>query len=80
MTEAVRGVLAFIFGNMNTPRVEACVHPRNIASQRLLKKLDFTKEGLLRKYWFNNQTNEYDDMIMFSYLTTPNPSGKIYDI
>lgn len=67
-TEAVSSVLIFIFENMNTPRVEACVDPDNRASINVLKKLRFSEEGLLRKYWFNNRTRQYDDMIMLALL------------
>lgn len=68
MTEAVKSVLEFIFKNINTSRVEACVHPENIASLKLLEKLHFCREGLLRKYWYNNQTSQFDDMVMMSLL------------
>jgi ribosomal-protein-alanine N-acetyltransferase len=67
-TEAVRGVLEFIFENMNTPRVEACVDPQNRSSIKVLTKLLFTKEGLLRKYWYNSKTKQHDDMVMMSLL------------
>jgi Acetyltransferases, including N-acetylases of ribosomal proteins len=68
MTEAVTAVLALVFDNIRTPRVEACVHPENTASLKLLEKLHFSREGLLRKYWFNNQTRRHDDMVILSIL------------
>ena len=50
MSEALSAALAFLFRESSVNRVEAFVEPPNIASQRLLEKLGFTKEGTLRQY------------------------------
>jgi len=51
MTEALRAVLQLGFESMHLNRVEALVYPENRASLRLLEKLGFQKEGLLRQYF-----------------------------
>ena len=50
MSEALDAVLGFIFRESGINRVEAFVEPQNTASQKLLEKLGFTKEGTLRSY------------------------------
>nr|KJB36964.1 hypothetical protein B456_006G233400 [Gossypium raimondii] len=49
-------------------RVEALVEVENIGSQRVLEKVGFLKEGLLRKYGFCK--GEIRDMIVYSFLST----------
>lgn len=47
-SEAVAAVLDFAFGPLSLIRVEADVDPRNERSIRLLERLGFQREGLLR--------------------------------
>jgi RimJ/RimL family protein N-acetyltransferase len=49
--EAVGELLRFGFTDLALHRVEADVDPRNEASVRLLERLGFTREGLLRERW-----------------------------
>lgn len=53
MDEALRAILAQGFGAMGLNRVEALVHPENAPSLRVLQRLGFQSEGLLREvcYW-----------------------------
>jgi ribosomal-protein-alanine N-acetyltransferase len=51
MREALAALLSAAFGGMGLRRIEAEVSTRNAASARLLARLGFTKEGLLRKRW-----------------------------
>lgn len=51
MAEALRALLTHAFGSLGLRRIEAEVNPDNIASNRLLVKLGFTAEGLLRGRW-----------------------------
>ncbi len=48
-------------------RIQATVEPRNLASQRLLEKLGFVREGLLRSYsaWRGGR----QDVFLYSLLT-----------
>jgi ribosomal-protein-alanine N-acetyltransferase len=48
--EALRRVVEFGFIDMELERIQAVVDVRNHASERVLVKADFEKEGLLRKY------------------------------
>ena len=49
--EAVGALLCHGFEAMDLNRVEADIDPRNSASARLLQRLGFTREGLLRERW-----------------------------
>jgi RimJ/RimL family protein N-acetyltransferase len=51
MHEALAALLAAGFGDMGLRRVEAEVDIRNVSSARLLQRLGFAKEGLLRQRW-----------------------------
>ena len=50
-SEAVTAALAFGFTTLGLHRVEADVDPRNAASIRVLEKLGFAREGLMRERW-----------------------------
>jgi len=50
MTEAVRCVLDYSFGQLQLHRVEAACLPENEASRGLLLKCGFREEGLARQY------------------------------
>lgn len=47
-TEAVTAMLDFCFGELGQHRVQAFIHPDNAASRKLVEKLGFRCEGLLR--------------------------------
>ncbi len=51
MREALRSLIDCAFGELALRRLEAEVDPRNTPSARLLTKLGFTAEGLLRERW-----------------------------
>jgi RimJ/RimL family protein N-acetyltransferase len=61
--EAVRAVLAFLLDGLGLERIEADVDPRNTASCRLLGRLGFVQEGLLRKRW--RVAGEVSDSALF---------------
>lgn len=48
MTEAMRAILVYGFETMTLNRVEALIDPSNAASIRLVEKLGFRREGILR--------------------------------
>lgn len=50
--EALRLVLAHAFGALGLNRIEADIDPRNVASLRLVERLGFVREGLLRQRYF----------------------------
>ena len=65
-SEAVRASLAFAFGPMDLHRVEADVDPDNEDSLRLLERIGFKREGLLRERWFTFGT--WKDTVLLGLL------------
>ncbi|GAB2497030.1 GNAT family N-acetyltransferase [Arenimonas alkanexedens] len=65
-TEAVRLALAHAFDVLRLERIEADVDPRNTPSCRLLDKLGFRREGVLRNRW--RVGGEFADSIIFGLL------------
>jgi ribosomal-protein-alanine N-acetyltransferase len=63
MTEALRAMLSYGFERMGLNRVEALVYIENDASIRLLERLGFQKEGLLRQY-FRREDTYYDHWLL----------------
>jgi [ribosomal protein S5]-alanine N-acetyltransferase len=51
MREALTALIRCAFGEMDLRRLEANVEAQNTASANLLKRLGFTKEGVLRERW-----------------------------
>jgi ribosomal-protein-alanine N-acetyltransferase len=66
MTEALHAMLRYGFEQMGLNRVEALVYVENHASIRLLERLGFKKEGLLRQYFRRDDT--YFDHWLLSLL------------
>ena len=66
MTEALSAVISHIYKTTDLNRLEAVVDPRNIGSTRLLEKIGFKKEGLLREYEL--ESSGFVDLFMFSIL------------
>jgi RimJ/RimL family protein N-acetyltransferase len=65
-TEAVGIIVDFLFLSKETMHVQAHADPRNVASQRVLERNGFQKEGTIRKFMFVR--GEWRDMILFSIL------------
>jgi RimJ/RimL family protein N-acetyltransferase len=71
MHEALRSLIGCAFGTMGLRRLEAEVDVRNTASASLLRRLGFTREGLLRQRWVNRGTP--GDFEMFGLLANEWP-------
>nr|XP_043608645.1 uncharacterized N-acetyltransferase YoaA [Erigeron canadensis] len=68
-TAAVKMAIRMVFQELpNLVRIEGLVENENVASQKVLEKAGFQKEGYLRKYGFNK--GQIRDMIMYSFLST----------
>jgi RimJ/RimL family protein N-acetyltransferase len=65
-TEAVEIIVDFLFLSRDVVRIQADTDVRNRASQRVLEKVGFRKEGVLRKSAFIR--GEWRDAAMFSIL------------
>jgi len=65
-SKAVELVVEFGFNRFNFTRIEAEVMPGNFASESVLKKNGFQREGVLRNW--RNWNGKYYDLIMYSLL------------
>ena len=66
MSEAVRELLVYGYRDLNLNRIRATVVTDNVASARLLERLSFKKEGILRQSQFLN--GKYDDLAAYALL------------
>lgn len=66
MKEALSCIIHFAFMTMKINKIEAKVEPENNSSIRLLEKLNFLKEGVLRQHEF--EKGKYVDLAIFSIL------------
>ena len=65
-SEAARRAVDFGFDVLGLERIEADVDPRNGASCRLVERLGFQREGLLRNRW--RVGGEFADSILYGLL------------
>lgn len=72
MTEALHAVIRFAFRHLNLHRLEAACLTDNPASQRVLEKTGFTREGYARKYLCIN--GEWRDHLTFGLLEEDYPA------
>lgn len=72
--EAVSAALDFCFDAFGLHRIQAFIHPENVASRKLVEKLGFRPEGLLRD---NLRVGDEwrDDMLYALLKTDPRPRG-----
>ncbi|HSM07407.1 MAG TPA: GNAT family protein [Gemmatimonadota bacterium] len=64
--EAVRAVIDHGFGELGLHRITADVDPRNATALRLVERLGFRREGLLREHY--RQNDEWQDGLLFGLL------------
>ena len=65
-TEAVQLVVDYLFLSKDLARIQAIADVRNKASQRVLEKAGFQREGTIRKSIFNR--GELRDYYLYSIL------------
>jgi len=65
-SEAIRIMVDYLFLSKNIVRIQAETHPQNIASQRVLEKAGFRKEGIIRQSFFSRGV--WRDTALFSIL------------
>ena len=68
MSEAATALLSYGFGALALNRVEADIDPRNLSSARLLERLGFVREGLLRARWI--VSGEVSDSAIYGLLAS----------
>jgi ribosomal-protein-alanine N-acetyltransferase len=67
-TEAVRALAGLGFAQLNLNRIEATTNLDNIGSMRVLAKVGFTEEGILRDYVYWREVGAFYDARMYSLL------------
>ena len=65
-TEALEEVIKYGFNKLQVNRIEAEVMQGNVRSEKVLTKLNFSNEGVLRDWMYWNE--KHYDMTMFSLL------------
>ncbi len=65
-TEAVKIIVDYLFLSKNIVRIQAETNPRNRASQRVLEKAGFKREGLIRRSIFIK--GKWEDGVQYSIL------------
>jgi ribosomal-protein-alanine N-acetyltransferase len=73
MFEAMTAFVAFAFEQVGVRRLEAEIDPRNAASAKLLERLGFVREGLLRQRW--SVKGEVSDSGLYGLLRAEWPSS-----
>lgn len=68
MSEVVSVIIEFIFNELKLNRVEASIHPDNIASIKLCEKLGFKKDGLKEEFIFNRAANKFEDRLIYGLI------------
>lgn len=66
MSEAVGALVAYGFRELDLNKIRALVVTDNLASAKLLERLSFRKEGVMRQAQFVN--GKYDDLIAYALL------------
>ncbi|KPN94730.1 GNAT family N-acetyltransferase [Lysinibacillus sp. ZYM-1] len=72
--EALNKVISFGFQEMKLLRIGAIVFTENDASNKLLTKIGFEKEGLLKKYM--HQNNVPNDTYVYSLINREHPHSE----
>ncbi|WP_270182502.1 GNAT family N-acetyltransferase [Alkalihalobacillus sp. CinArs1] len=66
MTEALSAIIPFGFDELHLNRIGALVHPDNTSSRKLVTKLGFQEEGVLRDYAYAG--GKHFDLMMHALL------------
>jgi RimJ/RimL family protein N-acetyltransferase len=75
-TEAIQLIVDFLFLSRDIVRIQAETNPQNEASQRVLEKAGFTKEGVRRKAVFIR--GQWHDGVLYSILREDWREPKIF--
>ena len=65
-TEAARMMVDYLFLIKDAVCIQATAHVKSVASQRVLEKVGFKKEGIMRKRFYTR--GEWQDIALFSIL------------
>ena len=70
MSDGLSAVIQFGFEKMGLHTVEANVDPLNRAALRLVEKVGFVREGVVREHSYNIFENKFKDTALFSVVKT----------
>ncbi|ATP42269.1 N-acetyltransferase [Solibacillus sp. R5-41] len=65
-SETLKPIITYGFKQLKLQRIQALIEPANIASQKLVERHGFVREGLLRSYEYT--CGKFDDLYMYSLL------------
>ena len=68
MNEVAQKVIQYAFEVIELHRIEASIHPENIASNKLTVKLGFEKEGFKKDVAYNRSTGEFEDRLIYGII------------
>jgi len=74
MNEALHALIDYGFETLDMIRIEADIDPRNTASARLIERMGFVREGLLRERWHvgsDVQDSALYGLLARDYAATP---------
>ena len=77
LAEAMVVLLDYAFSNLDLNRIEADIDPRNTASEKLLDRMMFQKEGYMRERWIVN--GEVCDTAFYGLLKRDWQARKLTD-
>ena len=66
MSEVAQPIITYGFEKMNLHRIEAMVGPYNIASLKIIEKLGFSKEGLMKAHYLRDGI--FEDSLVFALI------------
>lgn len=66
MTEVIPKIIEFGFNNLGLNRIEAFVEPENMGSRKVLEKVGFTEEGILKEHFY--WRNRFVDNVLYALL------------
>ena len=67
-SEALKEILHFAFGTLHLGKVYAGIFRGNVASEKLLRKFGFKKEGVLREAEFCKADKQIKDVVCYGLL------------
>lgn len=68
MCTCIKKVINYLINELQIHRIEAMIHPQNISSINLVKKVGFSQGNLLTEYAYNPMTNKYEDRCLYVLL------------
>lgn len=66
MTEVIPKIVEFGFNHLGLNRIEAFVEPENMGSRKVLKKVGFKEEGILKEHFY--WRNRFVDIVIYALL------------